>query len=147
MQHEAFPTFKNTTEVAAFVKAQGDGENWQETIIRVGPEDFPPGAPIKRDMKVFEETFHHADIMLWLASQYSQSPSGLFATQFEQKLDAAGNRCFNEPHQCGRWEFLEAELRKEDPDGKIAALQAYSDKTLLNMKGATAHPIRCVLVF
>jgi hypothetical protein len=46
-------------------------------------------------------------------------------------------RCFDEVHHCELWERLEELLRRKYPSAVLAALQLYSDKTLLNFKGIT----------
>jgi len=49
-------------------------------------------------------------------------------------------RCFEEVHQGQLWEWLQRKVRRRDPGGVLAALQLYSDKTLLNLKGESVFP-------
>jgi len=49
-------------------------------------------------------------------------------------------RCFEEVHQGQLWEWLQGKVRRRDPGGVLAALQLYSDKTLLNLKGESVFP-------
>lgn len=60
---------------------------------------------------------------------------------------AARRRVFDGPHTADVWIKLQQLLRGRLPAAQqskaaIAALQLYSDKTLLTMKGLQAHPIR-----
>ena len=44
-------------------------------------------------------------------------------------------RCFSDVHTGTLWEWYEKHIRATYPKAVIAALQLYSDKTLLNFKG------------
>jgi len=51
---------------------------------------------------------------------------------------------YSQPDDGDRWLWFQDKLRAQHPGQSpvVAAVQLYSDKTLLNMKGLTAHPIR-----
>ncbi len=59
------------------------------------------------------------------------------------------HRVYDHPHQCDRWVDMQSDLRRQhphlNPKPVIAALQCYSDKTVVNFKNASCHPVRCVL--
>lgn len=54
----------------------------------------------------------------------------------------------DEPYTADFWRWLQQQLIKKRgrDDFTIAALQLYSDKTLLNFKGVTAHPVRATFL-
>jgi len=55
-------------------------------------------------------------------------------------------RVWEDPHHGDAWLNSQELLQVQNPqlDPVVAALQLYSDKTVLTMKGRQAHPIRQV---
>ena len=117
---------------------------WLEQQITVTPEDVPelgdmqPKAVLRyRDMTDFLRT-------QFSNPQYAQE----FVLRPRRDHNEDGERVFSTPETGDVWNYAQALLDRRfcssAVDPVIAALQLYSDKTLLNMKGLQAHPVRYV---
>ena len=59
----------------------------------------------------------------------------LHCVRFKIYNTPSQHRVLSDVHTCDLWKWYEDRLRVHHPSAVIAALQFYSDKTLLNMKG------------
>lgn len=88
-------------------------------------------------------TFSHADTAQWLQAEFSRTAySDGFVLRAAPKYDGA-IRVFEEPHEGLAWLQAQQVL---DAGAIVAAVQLYSDKTQLNMKQLSLHPIKLVLL-
>jgi len=92
-------------------------------------------------------SFDHVDTGHWLAVEFSkQEYSGkftLWAVAEQALVDNILQRIINKPANANRWLAHQASI----PEGGVkAAVQFYSDKTLVNNKHAAAHPVRLSLL-
>jgi len=120
-----------------------DGEEalWKSVVIQVTAEDVP-GMP-----EPYSCAFRFRDMNKWLVGEFKDnSYRGHFHTEGSVKLDADGNRLFNVPHQCDAWLTQQSYVRSTNPDGVVAAVQLFSDKTLVNRKNLSCHPIKATLL-
>jgi hypothetical protein len=96
----------------------------------------------------YTQQFHYRDPVDWLATEWqSKDNKDAFTVDAGIAFNSQNERLYNEPHQCDMWITLQNDLRQYlDPNGVIAALQFYSDKTVVNKKGLSCHPIRAALL-
>jgi hypothetical protein len=128
------------TYVAKNLNESNDG--WMCTEITVAAGTFPG------QKFAYTQPFFHMDPVEWLKNEW-QDPAHkeAFTVDAAYAYNSKGERIFNEPHQCDTWLAMQNVLRQDlDPNGVIAALQLYSDKTLVNRKGLSCHPIRAALL-
>ncbi|GAX77802.1 hypothetical protein CEUSTIGMA_g5245.t1 [Chlamydomonas eustigma] len=124
-------------------------DGWKIEKIRITKEDVS-----QLGDTVITADFHHKDMVTFLKEQYGNKEyQGYFALQFKEERTEGGDRCYDDVHNCELWEQIEKRVRRDHPNpvatGRppmLAALQLYSDKTLLNMKGVNSHPIRATLL-
>ncbi|GAX74319.1 hypothetical protein CEUSTIGMA_g1768.t1 [Chlamydomonas eustigma] len=124
-------------------------DGWKTDKIRITKEDVS-----QLGDTVITADFHHKDMVTFLKEQYGNKEcQGYFALQFKEERTEGGDRCYDDVHNCELWEQIEKRVRRDHPNpvatGRppmLAALQLYSDKTLLNMKGVNSHPIRASLL-
>lgn len=114
---------------------------WKEAPIKVTKDDVPELG----DMEV-ETVFRHKDILDFLVSEFgcAEYATPDFVLKPKIALNAHGERVYDGPETAYLWHYLQ-QLEQRDHkrvDVVIAAVQLYSDKTLLNMKGLQAHPVR-----
>lgn len=91
--------------------------------------------------------FDHVDTAHWLEVEFSKkeysSDFTLWASVEEAIVDGVRQRVISKPANANRWISHQASI---EHGGVVAALQFYSDKTLINNKGASAHPLRLSLL-
>ena len=88
-------------------------------------------------------TFSHADTAHWLQAEFGcPAYSDGFVLRAAPRYHGA-MRVFEEPHEGLAWVQAQQVL---DAGSVVAAVQLYSDKTQLNMKQLSAHPIKLVLL-
>ena len=92
-------------------------------------------------------SFDHVDTAHWLDVEFSKkeysSDFTLWAGREDAIIDGISQRVISKPANANRWTAHQASLV---PGGVVAGLQFYSDKTLINNKGAAAHPLRLSLL-
>lgn len=120
-----------------------DDNGWVVKTIEVTDKDVP-GLP-----KPYSANFFHVKTDQWLAEEYGDEKNKEgFVVHASPRQDEDGNLIFNKPEESYAW--IEAEIairqRPESSDGVVAALQFYSDKSLLNRKGLQTHPIKAALM-
>ena len=91
--------------------------------------------------------FDHVDTAHWLDVEFSKKEYSedftLWAGVETAVVDGIRQRVISKPANATRWISHQASI----PGGSVvAALQFYSDKTLINNKGAAAHPLRLSLL-
>jgi hypothetical protein len=153
-QYEALTTEK----LEAFV------DGWMTSTISLDPGDVPglPGGVWPRDGHVLQFEMEHRDMGQVLEQQFGDVRyEGHFVCEaaVAVKVSAhaytrahththtpsppptaqASQRLLNHPHECETWLYhqqrvREAGARYGHPDGILAGLQFYSDKTLVNRK-------------
>ncbi|GFH24250.1 uncharacterized protein HaLaN_22008, partial [Haematococcus lacustris] len=83
-------------------------------------------------------------VSLSYPSSYMVSASHLISRSFNiDMVDICYCRVFNGPHTGDVWLDYQDSL---PPDGRVAAIQLYSDKTRLDNRGRQAHPITACLM-
>ena len=86
---------------------------------------------------------YYRDSAQWLSRQYGlKKYQGHFATAADTKLNAAQQRVYSAPQNCDAW----IELQKAHGGARIAAIQVFSDKTVVNFKGLSVWPCRFALL-
>lgn len=95
-----------------------------------------------------EATLRYKDTQEFLVNEFGNTAYQEMALGPVEQRNSKGQRVFAEPHTADLWHNLQRRLECVFSMGQgqlvIAALQLYSDKTLLNMKGQQAHPMRWV---
>lgn len=93
-----------------------------------------------------EAVFRHKDMVDYLVVEFSRAEYATpgFVLQPVITCNAHGERVYDGPETAQLWHYVEQreQRRHNRADITLAALQLYSDKTLLNMKGLHAHPVR-----
>lgn len=135
--------YKTLTEYKAYVKKtlEESVDGWRKVNITV-PAGTYPG-----QLADYTQPFHYRDPVEWLSRAWAGASPSEFTMDADLAYNEQGERIYNAPHQCDTWITLQNELREHvNPNGVIAALQLYSDKTLINRKNLSAHPIRAALL-
>ena len=124
---------------------EGDQSQWVDCTIEVTDSDVPGLKSSKYSTK-----FYYRDMRQWLLDEFANPEYNdnfaLDAVIAEVGTGIYAQRVYNEPHQCEAWADMETAIRRRDRTGVVAALQLYSDKTLVNRKGLSCHPIRATLL-
>lgn len=133
LQYETLEEFKQYRDRMKECREGG----WTVVDITVTERDLP-GLDA-----VVSAPFYHRDMILWLESILNKfvNKEG-FVLRASMAYDSENERLYNEPHACDAWLYLQSKIPES---GIIAALQLYSDKSLVNMKNLSAHPIRATL--
>eukprot|EP00955_Chlamydomonas_euryale_P051651 354912-Chlamydomonas_euryale.AAC.2 len=123
------------------VKEAQDG--WATSRVHIMPADLPTNGARKAMEKncpggvAFD--LQHVNMLQFLKEEYGNKEyRGHFATHASRRYDKDGNVLFGgDVHEADTWTQMEEDLRRSsgNVDAVIAALQLYSDKTLLFMKG------------
>lgn len=135
--------YSTLNEYKAYVKKCLDesDDGWRKIDITV-----PAGTYPGQDSD-YTQPFHYRDPVDWLCMAWGSASPDCFTLDADCAYNEQGERIYNEPHQCDTWINMQNELRAHvNANGVIAALQLYSDKTLINRKGLSAHPIRAALL-
>lgn len=113
-------------------------DGWRVQTIRVTNADVPG---LNADVSA---PFFHRDLLVWLRKMLQKFiDKDDFVLRAAVKTNMDGARIYNEPQYCDAWLHLQSLLPAHSI---IAALQLYSDKSLVNMKNLSAHPIRATLL-
>ena len=93
---------------------------------------------------VISAPFYHKNMIVWLGNILRNNvDKEEFVCRASVAYDTENARLYNEPHNCDAWLQLQSNI----PESSfIAALQLYSDKSLVNMKNLSSHPIRATLL-
>ena len=134
--HILFKTVKDKLKWQGALVSADSNNTWTTSEFTV--TEF--GAPV-------HVSFDHVDTGHWLAVDFSKPEyKGHFTlwAEAEQALvDCRLQRVINKPANANRWLAHQASIRE---GGVVAAVQIYSDKTLVNNKHAAAHPVRLSLL-
>ena len=127
-------------------------------VIDITEEDVPGlSSPLQfpfamKDMRAWlEEEFERAEYKEEVEGSHPVTyKSGLCmeaAPVYRAKEDGSRQRVITTPDTADVWIKLQAKLRQQPMrnDAFIAAVQLYSDKTLVNHKGMTCHPVKASL--
>jgi hypothetical protein len=137
---EDLAPFKNADALKAYQKnlVENSKDGWNCVNIIVKPNEVEG---LTEEVIV---PFFFRDMNHFLSEEFSNEEyKGFFATKSGPVYNSRGDRVYNHPHNADAWIHLESNL---PADHVIAALQVYSDKTLINSKGLSAHPIRATLL-
>jgi hypothetical protein len=158
-------TFKETGECLDWTRmAQVDamtkevlansGDGWCEATITIPSGTFPWLAAYAPDGVTF--AFEHKDMEAWLGVVYSdRNHKGHFAVEANMRFNQSNSRVYEHPWDGDLWikyqyearVFFEQQYYGLDPGSvAIAAVQMYSDKTSVNHKGGSMHPVRATLL-
>lgn len=127
-------------------------------MIDITDEDVPGlAAPLQFPFAV-------KDILIWMGEefrradyreevegsnpkQYKSSLCMEAAPEYKMMADGSKQRIITTPQTADTWIQLQAKLRSQAmfKDSSIAAVQLYSDKTLVNHKGMSCHPVKAAL--
>ncbi|KAL4431240.1 hypothetical protein ABPG75_006496 [Micractinium tetrahymenae] len=127
-------------------------DGWEEDTFTITSEHVPQ----LRDHRVNVRWFFRNSEQ-WLVSQCGNPAyDGSFVLRARKRRGPDGQRIIRDPHTADAWLEAQATLRERlqaagasEADIKaavIAALQLTSDKTLLNVKGLQAYPVRACLL-
>ena len=97
---------------------------------------------------IVQRPFHMKDMRRWLELEFvDKSLNDSFVTTAAPAF-VDGQRVYNAPHQCNAWIEMQDLVRSRPglDSAVIAALQLYSDKTLVNRKGLDVHPVKASLL-
>ena len=97
---------------------------------------------------VVQRPFYMKDMGRWLELEFAdKTQKDTFILDASPRF-VGTKRVFNAPHECDAWLELQHMLRSRPGNDKavIAALQLYSDKTLVNRKGLDVHPVKATLL-
>ena len=139
--------YKNLQEYKTYREALTDetsGPKWKVQNITVSKDDVPQLGDIVMSAKFFLK-----DTEDWLRGEFDNPTyKDNFVMEAKEYHNEDGERCFNTPEQCDAWLYQQKALRELLPhhDPVVAAIQLYSDKTLLNRKGLNCHPVKAVLL-
>ena len=87
--------------------------------------------------------FHHVHTGEWLRYEYNNAAYKEGFVVRPAKLYVDGERRWTCPADSDAWVELQDDLGGA---GVVAALQLYSDKSLLNMKGTSMYPLKAILL-
>lgn len=82
------------------------------------------------------------DLLSWLVDEYGDKDYANRFTVTAAKAYKDGDRYLERPHQANHW----LHLQREHGNAAIAAIQAFTDATLVNGKGGKAHPVQVALL-
>ena len=133
-------TFKTVAEYKAFVDkllSEAD-DGWMQQLITIDHNDIPEMGTLS-----VSALFHYKDILKFTIGEFANSEyEDGFVLQAKVKTQD-GRRVFTHPSNADAWIHLQNKLPKH---AAIAALQLYSDKSLVNNKGRSVHPVKCTTV-
>ncbi len=113
-------------------------DGWTETLITIDSKDVAELG----DM-VITAPFNHRDMVKFLTSEFgNRNYKGRFVLRAYEDM-RRGRRVYSYPYTCDAWLSLQSLLPEH---AVIAGLQFYSDKTPVNMKNLSAHPVKCALL-
>ncbi|KAJ9533507.1 hypothetical protein QJQ45_026546, partial [Haematococcus lacustris] len=110
-------------------------DGWIKSMVTV------PGVPGYTGTVKVE--FHHVNLATWLAGEFSNEDYIDNFVLLPREQWREGNRVFDGPHTGDVWLDHQESL---PPNGRVAAIQLYSDKTRLDNRGRQAHPITACLL-
>lgn len=146
LPYDSLTSFKQYRKSLSF--KDNEDEGWNVIRIEVTSEH------VEGLEEPFSANFYFRDVLKWLTTEFSNAEykntgdGESFVLEAKEVVNAAGKRVYNKPEQCDAWIDLQRQLRrtKEFKDAVIAALQLYSDKTLLNRKGLQCHSVKITLL-
>lgn len=127
-------------------------DGWIVATISITPADLPDG-PAKRRLQLYHPLdttveFSHRHMLHFLEAENSKQDyqnhfAVLAAPVYKEGMRVLGGAV----HEAGVWEEAQKEFRVKHPGAVVAALQLYSDKTQLTLKGTrSVYTIRACLL-
>eukprot|EP00798_Chlamydomonas_sp_ICE-L_P002933 gene2933-biopygen14867 len=116
----------------------------KEGLVTVTSADVPD-----MGLEVFQAQYFYEDMDHFLRLEFGNSDHmGQFVLHASKKEDENGNRCYDDPHTAELWNYFQDRIRQQPghQSSVVAALQLYSDKTHLNVKGTDCHPVLATLL-
>jgi hypothetical protein len=114
-------------------------DGWCVKVLSVDKNDYPELGDIS-----VSAPFHHRDIVKYLVSEFgNRKYKNHFTLRGYEDIQPSGKRVYSHPHTADAWLHLQSLI---PPHAVLAALQMYSDKSLVNDKGLHAHPVKCTLL-
>ena len=93
-----------------------------------------------------EVEVHYLDTAAWLQSEFSKTAYREGFTLRPVQRMVNGERAWSCPADCDPWLRHQFVIEVEAAGAVVAALQLYSDKSLLNNKGTAVYPLKAVLL-
>lgn len=139
--------YKNLQQYKDYRASLSDDGSWKVETIKVTKDEVPELGDEEMSAKFF-----YKDTEDWLIEQYGNpSLKGVLVHEASKSFNEHGERCYDTPEHGDAWlrqqEILRSTLPVPDIGPPvIAAIQLYSDKTLLNRKGLDCHPVKASLL-